>query len=559
MRRPWSSSRATAAAVTVWLGLCAGAAAAQRVRCRTTQGDLLIALHRDWAPRGHERFLELLDSQTFFSGQTFFEVRRKSEVHFGIAADAELQRQWHGSTIADDGTVPELEPRRGWLSFYARSPDSRSTRLVISDSRTRTRADLGPFEQPFGQVLNPELLDKLYAGYGDTSGFVPAMMAHGSGSIAALPKLDRIFRCERMHTALETDMQKDVIEAQLGGQLSDVRQETDASRKQAASDSFLSSGGEDSSQLLNLKGKRADPEGSAGFTHDQVFRALSKTAADSLRVISGAPEEVVPCLPTPDGAPSAAGLTTKALEAEMQANVRSQLQAKLAPTRSCEMRLAAADTGCYGNRQFERRVIARGEWTTEKGGQYRLRGLDLRASSAACVADDNCNYLWMASIDEIHSAGVWGSRALPECSRRPVPGHNLYEKVCITQAEKLAARDPGKPFLQVREAIVAQIRTRMGTAPQQPRVVHEVFDELDVDHDDRLTEQELRRLEKVVTRRWSSSPHKITTRRKKATTRDMSLTQEQLTELFDEDKNGELSAAEAHAMAEFMSLRHKEL
>ena len=53
MRRPRSSSRAAAAAV--WLGLCAGAAAAQRVRCRTTQGDLLIALHRDWAPRGHER------------------------------------------------------------------------------------------------------------------------------------------------------------------------------------------------------------------------------------------------------------------------------------------------------------------------------------------------------------------------------------------------------------------------------------------------------------------------------------------------------------------------
>ena len=43
------------------------------------------------------------------------------------------------------------------------------------------------------------------------------------------------------------------------------------------------------------------------------------------------------------------------------------------------------------------------------------------------------------------------------------------------------------------------------------------------------------------------------------TTRDMSLTQEQLTELFDEDKNGELSATEAHAMAEFVSLRHKEL
>ena len=62
------------------------------------------------------------------------------------------------------------------------------------------------------------------------------------------------------------------------------------------------------------------------------------------------------------------------------------------------------------------------------------------------------------------------------------------------------------------------------------------------------------------TRRWSSSPHKITTWRKKATKRDdMSLTQEQLTELFDEDKNGELSATEAHAMAEFVSLRHKEL
>jgi hypothetical protein len=145
-------SRALTSALAVLFGsleLSCG----QRVSCQTTKGVLNIMLHRDWAPEGHARFMELLDSD-FFSDQVFYGVERREWIQFGIPADPAVSRAWRGKVIADDPERPELQARRGQLSFQADQHGRRETRLVISDSRTRTAADYGPFERPFGQVVS---------------------------------------------------------------------------------------------------------------------------------------------------------------------------------------------------------------------------------------------------------------------------------------------------------------------------------------------------------------------------------------------------------------------
>ena len=135
----------------------------QRIRCHTTKGALNIMLHRSWAPAAHARFMELLDAG-FFVDQLFYSVERRESIRFGIPADPALTRAWRGKLIADDPPRSELQPRRGQVSFQADQTGRAETRLVISDSRTRTQADYGPFERPFGQVVRSQRSMHIVAG-----------------------------------------------------------------------------------------------------------------------------------------------------------------------------------------------------------------------------------------------------------------------------------------------------------------------------------------------------------------------------------------------------------
>ncbi len=153
-RHGWRGRAVTSSLAAVLLG-CLELTCGQRISCHTTQGVLNIMLHKDWAPAGHARFMELLESG-FFNGQLFYGVKRREWIQFGIAADPAVTSAWRGKVIADDPPRPELQARRGQLSFLADQHGRRETRLAISDSRTRTAADYGPFERPFGQVVRAQ-------------------------------------------------------------------------------------------------------------------------------------------------------------------------------------------------------------------------------------------------------------------------------------------------------------------------------------------------------------------------------------------------------------------
>src|SRR5881394_1882112 len=72
-----------------------------RARFSTTKGDFVIAVHRAWAPRGADRFYNLVRSG-YYDGAKFFRVLPGFMAQFGIHGDPAVSRAWYSQQIPDD-------------------------------------------------------------------------------------------------------------------------------------------------------------------------------------------------------------------------------------------------------------------------------------------------------------------------------------------------------------------------------------------------------------------------------------------------------------------------
>src|SRR5260221_65336 len=81
--------------------LHATAPAVYRVSFKTTKGTFVVTVHRAWAPRGADRFYNLVRAH-FFDGVTFFRVVKGFVVQFGISPDPAVSSAWQNATIKDD-------------------------------------------------------------------------------------------------------------------------------------------------------------------------------------------------------------------------------------------------------------------------------------------------------------------------------------------------------------------------------------------------------------------------------------------------------------------------
>src|SRR5438094_8431741 len=64
-----------------------------RVQLDTSKGPILIEVHRDWAPRGADRFLELVTSG-YYDDTRFFRVVKSQWAQFGINGDPAIAKLW---------------------------------------------------------------------------------------------------------------------------------------------------------------------------------------------------------------------------------------------------------------------------------------------------------------------------------------------------------------------------------------------------------------------------------------------------------------------------------
>ena len=130
----------------------------------TTKGDFVVEVTRAWAPRGADRFYNLV-TYHFFDGAAFFRVIQGFVVQFGISPRPDVSRAWENAKIADDPVTQSN--KRGMLTYATAGANTRTTQVFINLGDNSSNLD-GQGFSPFGKVISGmEVVDKLYAEYGD--------------------------------------------------------------------------------------------------------------------------------------------------------------------------------------------------------------------------------------------------------------------------------------------------------------------------------------------------------------------------------------------------------
>jgi peptidyl-prolyl cis-trans isomerase A (cyclophilin A) len=136
------------------------------VRLETSKGVIVLAVHRDWAPLGADRFRELVTAR-YFDNTRFFRVVKGQWAQFGINGDPKVSQQWRTRTFPDDPNKQSVI--RGRVAFAFKDPGGRTTQVYIS-LRDNSYQDAQGFA-PFGEVISGmDVADALNSEYGETSG-----------------------------------------------------------------------------------------------------------------------------------------------------------------------------------------------------------------------------------------------------------------------------------------------------------------------------------------------------------------------------------------------------
>jgi peptidyl-prolyl cis-trans isomerase A (cyclophilin A) len=159
-----------------------------RVQFTTTKGNVVIEIHRDWAPLGADRFYNLVRNG-FFTDAAFFRVVPNFIVQFGLGANPAVNKVWQNANFRDD-PVKESN-KRATLTFATAGPNTRTTQLFIN-LKDNAPLDAQGFA-PFGTVVEGmDVVEKIYPGYGER----PAqdrITSEGKAYVdKTFPMLDRI-------------------------------------------------------------------------------------------------------------------------------------------------------------------------------------------------------------------------------------------------------------------------------------------------------------------------------------------------------------------------------
>lgn len=139
------------------------------VLMETSKGPLTVRVHRDWAPRGADRFYGLVRGR-YFDGVAFFRVIRGFVAQFGLHGDPAVAAAWEKRAIPDDST--RTSNARGTLSFAHDGPGTRSTQMFFNLRDNAQLDHMAPAGfAPIGRVTDGlPVLDALYYEYSSGAG-----------------------------------------------------------------------------------------------------------------------------------------------------------------------------------------------------------------------------------------------------------------------------------------------------------------------------------------------------------------------------------------------------
>ena len=160
----------------------------------TSKGDFTIEVQRAWAPRGADRFYNLV-SNGYYDDVRFFRAITGFMVQFGIHGDPKVSVVWRNAEIPDDPV--KASNKRGMVTFATAGPNARTTQVFVNFGNNDNLDGMG--FAPFGKVIEGmKVVDSLYAQYGEgaPSGRGPdqsRIQAEGNAYLTSqFPKLDYV-------------------------------------------------------------------------------------------------------------------------------------------------------------------------------------------------------------------------------------------------------------------------------------------------------------------------------------------------------------------------------
>jgi peptidyl-prolyl cis-trans isomerase A (cyclophilin A) len=173
--------------------LHAKAPAAYGVQFTTTKGKFVVTVHRSWAPRGADRFYNLVRAR-FYDGNEFFRVVKGFVVQFGISGFASVSTAWQNANIKDDPV--KASNTVGTITYADAGPNTRTTQVFINLGNNAANLD-GQGFAPFGKVTaGMAVVNELYGGYDDRPTNLQGAIASQGNSFLKkrFPKLDSVIR-----------------------------------------------------------------------------------------------------------------------------------------------------------------------------------------------------------------------------------------------------------------------------------------------------------------------------------------------------------------------------
>jgi peptidyl-prolyl cis-trans isomerase A (cyclophilin A) len=133
------------------------------VKFATTKGDFVMRVTRAWAPRGADRFYNLVKNG-FYDGCAFFRIVPGFVVQFGLSAYPAVSSKWAAAPIPDDPV--KASNKRGFVSYAMAGAGTRTTQIFINLA-DNVRLDGSGFA-PLGEVVEGmSVVDQLHSGYGE--------------------------------------------------------------------------------------------------------------------------------------------------------------------------------------------------------------------------------------------------------------------------------------------------------------------------------------------------------------------------------------------------------
>jgi peptidyl-prolyl cis-trans isomerase A (cyclophilin A) len=134
-----------------------------RARFDTSQGEIVIAVEREWAPLAADRFYNLVKNG-FYDDSRFFRVLSGFMAQFGLHADPAVQSAWRTANLKDEPV--KKSNTRGFVTFTRESSPNSSYTMIFINYKDNSYLDADGFA-PFGEVVSGmEVADRLYSGYG---------------------------------------------------------------------------------------------------------------------------------------------------------------------------------------------------------------------------------------------------------------------------------------------------------------------------------------------------------------------------------------------------------